>query len=219
MNTEPENLRPLGQLVNFAELDPKAEILVACLDIETASLRQKATVLEVGFVIRKTNPFYEGTDEFDKEYLYYPSFTEQVIEGRDIQASTINFLRNTWGVEQLRKRLEKTEEYPVRLFAETAREALSACHEVWVNHPNFDVAILDNLLESMLGREEPSIFGFRKVFDIFTMRKAIGVFTIADKSKHRSVADAKWNMSVLQKIGQVKKILYHQWLEERQNDV
>jgi len=69
-------------------------------------------------------------------------------------------------------------------------------HEVWINHPEFDLPRLKGALQV---KEASPLFDFRKVRDIATIRKSgisLPKIENSNRERHDAVLDATWNLQV-----------------------
>ena len=157
------------------------------IDIETLSLRPNALITEIGVIAFDSSSFKESTS------LYLtPSFFEQIKLGRHICPKTIEFH-------------EKQDTLPSKLPNTQIKEALFHLrkfiqnhnpHHIWIQGPDFDRPIIENLCEQV---GEPLPWEFWKTRDSRTIWDIAFPGVKHAPRPHTALADCRATLTDLQK--------------------
>ena len=168
---------------------------IAALDIETLSLRTDCVIHEIGIVhaVRDRNA---GLIVPVNEYTLSLSVMEQIARGRVADQETIDWQIKQFGIVELTRRTSG------HMMVADARlnlqHLLHDCAEIWVNHPEFDLARIDTLFDCFGLPREP--WNRQAVRDVSGLRKEMGL--VVDKPKgpdfHTGVGDCKYTLAVVE---------------------
>lgn len=187
---------------------------IAALDIETASLKVRTAILEVGLVVIDIQEpdAYENIEFLEDKAMKFNfvlPLPEQLLLGKHVDPNTLRFHLNN-----IRKS-DPTYEFGHTIFPievaprSSLRKVVSDLQahiaelevkELWVNHTSFDCSRLISLAED-LGIEKP-LWGYRIERDLATIRTLVPKehrdepHTVA----HRGTEDAMWNLRELSRV-------------------
>ena len=188
--------------------------VIAGLDIETLSLEQDAVVFQIGVAIHTFIPPSTYPVPDNEQQVFNPTTKSiglevmgQLMEGRSVSKDTMDFHRkvaakhgldivNDVVVRELYFHQAELQRYSLKEAREVLFSLLSKVHEVWINHPEFDLPRLKGALQV---KEANPLFDFRKVRDIATIRgSGISLPEIENstRDRHDAVLDATWNLQV-----------------------
>lgn len=188
--------------------------VIAGLDIETLSLEQDAVVFQIGVAIDTFIPPSTYPIPENELRIFNPTTKSiglevmgQLMEGRSVSKDTMDFHRkvaakhgldivNDVVVRDLYFHQAEIQRYSLKEAREVLFKLLSSVHEVWINHPEFDLPRLKGALQV---KEASPLFDFRKVRDIATIRKSgisLPKIENSNRERHDAVLDATWNLQV-----------------------
>ena len=188
--------------------------VLAGLDIETLSLEGDAVVFQIGIAVETFSPPSTYPIPDNEIRVFNPTtksigldIFDQLINGRSMSKSTMDFHREVaskHGFDIVNSTIDRNtyfhqtdpQRYPFKETRKVLTELLWDVHEVWVNHPEFD---LPRLKGALMATESEPLFDFRKVRDISTIRKSgisLPKIENASRDRHDAVLDATWNLQV-----------------------
>jgi hypothetical protein len=211
---------------------------VASLDLESLSLDQNAVIHEIGVVFTNFLPFpgtlwtlsdipfltkkTELVESVNPTPAWVPVFyqarialsvAEQVLMGRVVDTSTLDFHKSVFKKKQKVFSVEMLEQQKESLTIDAARTRFDtlfktyAPEQVWVNHTSFDVPRINNLLYDSKPNALP--WTYRKEHDIHSAKTIFRSRVKTDRDPlrftdsgndsdiHDSVADCLYNLSAL----------------------
>lgn len=163
------------------------------IDIETLDTRPSAVVFQVG-LLAFNDPLFGDDGRVYEEKVYHLDIVPQILRGRTIDPSTIQF----WKEQEVSSWARSASEISnvSYLFAEIARMMGEyGVGDVWSNSPSFDAVIMRSLAET----QGAGIFqfpSFRDDMDMRTVRRLmqrLGLMTDAPTSvtTHHALQDCR----------------------------
>ena len=183
-------------------------MIIAGLDIETLSLEPDAVVFEIGIVVYNTS-----SPNFHSR-LIKPRISDQIVAGRRIDQSTIDWHVNTvHGGDRVgfSSRLSEHcyQENSISASPSVAYDIVKAdladVDEIWINGLSFDPVVLSSLFYAYHPGRESIPWNYKKEKDVRTILPSISKPGFPSVSlpaclqtdhllKHHAVADSTWNV-------------------------
>jgi 3' exoribonuclease, RNase T-like len=192
-------------------------MIIAAIDIETLDTASTAHVFEIAVVTAEIDQGLFA--ELDCAKLA-PSYMEQLLLGRSVSKSTLDFHIRNRGIDNFENNLvdryrdsgddQEYDRVKVKDGLDQIRSLCKDVEEVWINGVSFDSLVLQSL-QHAVGDTLP-LWTFRKERDVRTVRNtnpALYALTANKNVAHRAYEDALWNLSVA--------ALYHQHMSVLQS--